>query len=125
MPTSVSSSDDIEDDTIIDIDLLQSHGIGAVDISKLKSNGFYTVAAVHIATKRVLEKIKGFSEVKVEKIKEAVKKCQPNANPFMTAHEYAQIRKKVIKVSTGSKQLDGILGGYATLLPSADDRSPA
>jgi RecA/RadA recombinase len=30
----------------------------------------------------------------------------------MTAHEYGQIRKKVIKISTGSKQLDAILGGY-------------
>jgi hypothetical protein len=30
----------------------------------------------------------------------------------MTAHDLAQIRKKVTKISTGSKQLDAILGGY-------------
>jgi hypothetical protein len=30
---------------------------------------------VHNTTKRQLEKIKGFSETKVEKVKEAVKKC--------------------------------------------------
>jgi hypothetical protein len=30
----------------------------------------------------------------------------------MTAAELAQQRKKVIKVSTGSKQLDSMVGGY-------------
>jgi hypothetical protein len=30
---------------------------------------------VHNTTKRQLEKIKGFSETKVEKVKEAVRKC--------------------------------------------------
>lgn len=78
-------------------------GIGAADITKLKVNGFYTVAvctlsrftwewpilavnssltnqlqpqSVHGATRRTLLKIKGFSEIKVEKIKEAIQKCQ-------------------------------------------------
>ena len=31
-------------DFIVDIDTIQSHGIGAADITKLKANGFYTVA---------------------------------------------------------------------------------
>ena len=61
-------------------------GIGASDITKLKANGYYTVAvrlatdslltgfsdlskAVHAATRRTLAKIKGFSEVKVEKVR--------------------------------------------------------
>ncbi|KAF2401844.1 Rad51-domain-containing protein [Trichodelitschia bisporula] len=112
MPGS-AASDDLEDDGfIVDIDTLQAHGIGAVDINKLKANGYYTIAAVHAATRRRLENIKGFSEIKVEKIKEAVKKCQPAGNGFMTAHELGQMRKKVIKISTGSKQLDAILGGF-------------
>lgn len=77
----------------MDIDSIQAHGIGAADITKLKANGFYTVAvrahtkaivddclftmvqSVHGATRKTLLKIKGFSEVKVEKIKEAVQKC--------------------------------------------------
>lgn len=29
---------------IVDIDSIQAHGIGAADITKLKANGFYTVA---------------------------------------------------------------------------------
>lgn len=32
--------------------------------------------SVHSATRKILLKIKGFSEVKVEKIKEAIQKCQ-------------------------------------------------
>ncbi|KAI9825042.1 MAG: Meiotic recombination protein dmc1 [Phylliscum demangeonii] len=76
--------------------------IGVADITKLKSNGYYTVASVHSATRKTLLKIKGFSEVKVEKIKEAIQKCQA---------ELGQQRRKVVRISTGSTQLDAILGG--------------
>ncbi len=31
--------------------------------------------SVHAATRRALLKIKGFSEIKVEKVKEAIQKC--------------------------------------------------
>lgn len=31
-------------DFILEIDSIQAHGIGAADITKLKANGFYTVA---------------------------------------------------------------------------------
>ncbi|KAI9791710.1 MAG: Meiotic recombination protein dmc1 [Peltula sp. TS41687] len=96
---------------IVDIDSIQAHGVGAADITKLKSNGYYTIASVHAATRKTLLKIKGFSEVKVEKIKEAVQKCQPSAFGFITAAELGQQRRRVVKISTGSKQLDTILGG--------------
>jgi meiotic recombination protein DMC1 len=65
-----------QDGFIVDIDAIQAHGIGAVDISKLKSNGYYTIASVHSATRRNLLKIKGFSEIKVDKVKDAIAKCQ-------------------------------------------------
>lgn len=61
---------------IVDIDAIQAHGIGAVDIAKLKANGYYTIASVHAATRRSLAKIKGFSEIKVDKVKDALAKCQ-------------------------------------------------
>ncbi|MCJ1480795.1 Meiotic recombination protein dmc1 [Schaereria dolodes] len=85
--------------------------IGASDILKLKANGYYTVASVHAATRKTLLRIKGFSEIKVEKIKEAIAKCQPSATGFMTAMELGFQRKRVVRISTGSKQLDTILGG--------------
>jgi len=69
-----------QDGFIVDIDAIQAHGIGAVDISKLKSNGYYTIASVHSATRRNLLKIKGFSEIKVDKVKDAIAKCQVHHN---------------------------------------------
>ncbi|KAI9712253.1 MAG: Meiotic recombination protein dmc1, partial [Chrysothrix sp. TS-e1954] len=96
---------------IVDIDSIQAHGIGAADITKLKANGYCTVASVHAATRRTLLKIKGFSEVKVEKVKEAVAKCLPVATGFITAKELGHQRRRVVRISTGSKQLDAILGG--------------
>ncbi|GAB1205657.1 hypothetical protein APSETT445_004335 [Aspergillus pseudonomiae] len=85
--------------------------IGAADITKLKTNGFYTVASVHGATRKTLLKIRGFSEVKVEKIKDAINKCLPSASGFITAMELSHQRKRVVRISTGSKQFDAILGG--------------
>ncbi|KAI4957829.1 carboxymethylenebutenolidase [Alternaria arbusti] len=109
---SVASDDSNNDDGfIVDIDAIQAHGIGAVDISKLKSNGYYTIASVHSATRRNLLKIKGFSEIKVDKVKDAIAKCQPSGGGFQTAHELGHLRKRVIKISTGSKALDAVLGG--------------
>ncbi|KAI1925693.1 carboxymethylenebutenolidase [Ophidiomyces ophidiicola] len=112
MPASNASDGFDEDENfIVDIDGIQAHGIGASDITKLKTNGFYTVASVHGATRRTLLKIKGFSEIKVEKIKEAIQKCQPSASGFMTAMELGHQRRRVVRVSTGSKQFDAILNG--------------
>lgn len=124
----VPLTDRTQDSFIVDIDAVQAHGIGAVDIAKLKANGYYTIASVHSATRRNLLKIKGFSEIKVDKVKDAITKCQvsapiavhwytslivvqPAGGGFQTAHELGQQRKRVLKISTGSKQLDTILGG--------------
>ncbi|KAL9121551.1 MAG: hypothetical protein Q9187_001885 [Circinaria calcarea] len=76
MPASTTGDDIDDEEFIVDIDGIQAHGVGAADITKLKSNGYYTVASVHAATRKTLLKIKGFSEVKVEKVKEAIAKCQ-------------------------------------------------
>ncbi|MCJ1257148.1 Meiotic recombination protein dmc1 [Lignoscripta atroalba] len=111
MPASAIGDDVDDEEFIVDIDGIQAHGIGAADITKLKANGYYTVASVHAATRKTLMKIKGFSEVKVEKVKEAIAKCQPAASCFMTAMELGHQRKRVVRISTGSKQLDSILGG--------------
>jgi meiotic recombination protein DMC1 len=36
---------------------------------------------------------------------------QPTTAGFMTAMELGHVRKRVVKISTGSKQFDSILGG--------------
>ncbi|KAF8458050.1 hypothetical protein BGX38DRAFT_1085488, partial [Terfezia claveryi] len=60
---------------IQEVDQLQNHGVGAADINKLKAAGYFTIASCLSATRKNLAKIKGFSEQKVEKIKEAAAKC--------------------------------------------------
>jgi DNA repair protein RAD51 len=47
--------------------LLQSQGISAADIKKLKDAGYHTVEAVAFAPKKELLAIKGISEVKADK----------------------------------------------------------
>jgi meiotic recombination protein DMC1 len=65
-----------------------------------------------MCSKRKLLEIKGFSDVKVDKIKEAVAKCMPGGGSgFVTAHEYRERRKAIFKISTGSRQFDSMLGG--------------
>lgn len=56
-----------------------------------------------------MAKIKGLSEAKVEKIKEAASKLM---NPgFVSALAQSEMREKVIHISTGSKAFDEMLGG--------------
>ncbi|KAJ7751276.1 Rad51-domain-containing protein [Mycena maculata] len=91
------------------VDELQSHGINVQDILKLKSAAINTVSGVNMTTRRQMLKIKGMSEAKVEKIKEAAHKILGSS--FATGVEVQDKRKKVIMISTGSKSVDSILGG--------------
>ncbi|WRT70919.1 meiotic recombinase Dmc1 [Kwoniella shivajii] len=103
---------DNEEDTIVgfeSVEELQSHGINAQDISKLKAAGIVTVLGVSQTTRRHLLRIKGLSEAKVEKLKEVVAKMLPA--PFMTATEIADRRQNVVYITTGSKSVDAMLGG--------------
>uniref|UniRef100_A0A4W6BPV1 Meiotic recombination protein n=1 Tax=Lates calcarifer TaxID=8187 RepID=A0A4W6BPV1_LATCA len=92
-----------------DIDLLQKHGINMADIKKLKSVGICTVKGIQMTTRKALCNIKGLSEAKVEKIKEAAGKML-NVG-FQTAFEYSAKRKQVFHITTGSQEFDKLLGG--------------
>uniref|UniRef100_A0A2K5PZB2 Meiotic recombination protein n=1 Tax=Cebus imitator TaxID=2715852 RepID=A0A2K5PZB2_CEBIM len=65
---------DEEESLFQDIDLLQKHGINMADIKKLKSVGICTVKGIQMTTRRALCNVKGLSEAKVDKIKEAANK---------------------------------------------------
>ena len=95
-----------------DIDELQKAGINAADISKLKAAGVCTVKGVQMCTRKLLLNIKGISEAKVDKIKEAAAKMSDAG--FITAMEYSARREKVIRITTGSAELDKLLGGPCT-----------
>lgn len=62
-----------------------------------------------MTSKRSLYRVKGMSEAKVDKIKEAA--CKVLDAGFITALEYSVKRQSVFKLSTGSTDLDRLLGG--------------
>ncbi|KAK5113954.1 hypothetical protein LTR62_003077 [Meristemomyces frigidus] len=112
MPSSDAGSDDGEyENFIVDIDVLANHGINQADILKLKGAGIHTIASLQNTMTKHLLKIKGFSEVKVDKVKDASKKSLPNACCFITGAETLLQRKSCFRLSTGSKQWDAILNG--------------
>uniref|UniRef100_A0A8C9RRY4 Meiotic recombination protein n=1 Tax=Scleropages formosus TaxID=113540 RepID=A0A8C9RRY4_SCLFO len=113
-----------------DIDLLQKHGINVADIKKLKAIGICTVKGIQMTTRRALCNVKGLSEAKVDKIKEAAGKLLSTG--FLTAFEYSEKRKHVFRITTGSQEFDKLIGGgiesmaiseafgVTTQLPGAD-----
>ena len=91
------------------IERLESCGISAADVGKLKEAGIYTVEAVAYATKRTLIAIKGISEAKADKIQAEAAKLIPMG--FTTATEYADQRRDIIQITTGSSEFDKLLNG--------------
>ncbi|KAL6774488.1 RAD51 [Auxenochlorella protothecoides x Auxenochlorella symbiontica] len=91
------------------IESLQELGVAAVDIKKLKEGGINTIESLAFASKRELCEIKGMSDAKVAKIKEIAHKYVPTG--FTTANQILQQRGEIIKLTTGSKALDEIMGG--------------
>lgn len=77
-----------------------------------------TVKGVQMCTRKFLLSIKGISEAKVDKIKEAAMKMADAG--FITAMEYSARREKVIRITTGSAELDKLLGGMLPRHPEAD-----
>ncbi|KAF1801725.1 hypothetical protein FB192DRAFT_1374332 [Mucor lusitanicus] len=64
---SQTQSDDEETGFLL-ISKLESSGISATDIKKLKEGGYYTVESVAYAPKKALLAIKGISETKADRI---------------------------------------------------------
>ena len=82
-----------EDDfCIVDIDSLQNHGINVADLKKLKTAGICTIRGLKMQTKKKLCQIKGLSEAKVDKIKEAILKLEggQGSAAFVTALQVTQ-----------------------------------
>eukprot|EP00007_Cunea_sp_BSH-02190019_P000428 CAMPEP_0174236456 /NCGR_PEP_ID=MMETSP0417-20130205/5588_1 /TAXON_ID=242541 /ORGANISM="Mayorella sp, Strain BSH-02190019" /LENGTH=320 /DNA_ID=CAMNT_0015315099 /DNA_START=216 /DNA_END=1174 /DNA_ORIENTATION=- len=91
------------------IERLEASGITSADISKLRENGYHTVEAVAMATKKDLIALKGISEAKADKLLAAASKLVPMG--FQTATEFHQQRSDIIRVTTGSRELDKLLEG--------------
>nr|SVE75859.1 EOG090X0906 [Daphnia hispanica] len=88
---------------------LEGNGISGGDIKKLEEAGYHTVESVAYVPKKTLITIKGISEAKADKIIAEAQKLVPMG--FSTATEYHQKRAELVQVTTGSKELDKLLGG--------------
>ncbi|RTG84615.1 DNA repair protein RAD51 [Schistosoma bovis] len=91
------------------IQKLESAGIAAADVKKLREAGFHTVESIQFVPKKTLLAVKGISEAKADKIIEAAQKLVPFG--FTTATEFHQKRSEIIQLTTGSKELDKLLQG--------------
>ena len=63
-----------EDLDFVPIEKLQAAGINVADINKLRESGIYSVGMLAKTTSRALTAIKGFSDAKVAKIRDATRK---------------------------------------------------
>ena len=95
------------------IESLQDHGIAFNDIQKLTDAGYHTVESIAHATTRKLAEIKGISEAKVIKLKGIAKGLIPME--FQTAFDQLESRKGIVKLTTGSVELDKLLEGGTSL----------
>ncbi|XP_035775112.1 DNA repair protein RAD51 homolog A-like [Anopheles albimanus] len=112
MEKSMQSASTVEDDEHYGpllIGKLEGNGITSGDIKKLAEAGFHTVESVAFAPKKQLLTIKGISEAKADKILQEASKHVPMG--FTTATEWHQKRSEIIQLTTGSKELDKLLGG--------------
>ena len=92
-----------------DVDELQAAGISALDCTKLREAGYLTLGQVAMETIKSLCAVRGLSEAKVEKVKAAVKGLV--CYGFRSGSEVAAQRQSVYRISTGSRNLDELLGG--------------
>lgn len=92
------------------IEKLQQAGINISDIKKLKEAGICTIGAVLMETRKKLANVKGISDAKVEKIIAAASSLDSSFS-FITGKECLNNRAKVIHITTGSTELDKLLGG--------------
>ncbi|KAF8983088.1 recombinase rad51 [Entomortierella lignicola] len=88
---------------------LEECGIQAADIKKLKDAGYYTVESIAYTPKKTLLTIKGISEAKADKILTEASRLVPMG--FTTATEFHQRRSGMLQITTGSAELDKLLGG--------------
>ena len=88
---------------------LKKAGISLADINKLVEAGYNTVEALAYAPKKQLLTIKGFSDIKVDKLIKEAAKFVPMG--FTTASAYHEKRKDLVYLTTGSSELDKLLNG--------------
>ncbi len=84
-------------------------GVGPAVSAKLDSAGIYDLMSIAVMTPSSLSDVAGVSEAVARKIIQASRKMLDIG--FVDGTEYAKKRETVNFITTGSKALDGLLGG--------------
>ncbi|XP_068152361.1 DNA repair protein Rad51 homolog [Drosophila tropicalis] len=93
----------------LDVSKLLGGNVSAREIKLLQQASLHTVESVAYATRKQLLNIKGLGESKVDYIMSEASKLVPMG--FTSARTYHQMRSEVVMLTTGSKELDKLLGG--------------
>ncbi|KAJ2500994.1 recombinase rad51 [Coemansia sp. RSA 1972] len=107
--TGVEELNEVEEAGPLPISNLEQVGISASDVKKLNEAGYYTVESVAYTPRKQLLTIKGFSDTKVDKVLHEAAKLVPMG--FTTASDYHAKRLELTCITTGSTELDKLLGG--------------
>jgi DNA repair protein RadA len=85
-------------------------GVGEATAEKLREAGYKSIESIAVATVAELREAAEMGEIQAKKIIEAAKKVA-EIGTFITADKVLERRKTVGWITTGSKQLDTLLGG--------------
>ena len=85
-------------------------GVGEATAEKLREAGYTAVESIAVATVAELREAAELGETQAKKIIEAAKRAA-EIGTFVTADKIFERRKTVGWITTGSKQLDSLLGG--------------
>jgi len=85
-------------------------GVGEATAEKLREAGYTTVESLAVATVAELREAAEVGEVQAKKIIAAARKAA-EIGAFLTADKVLERRRTVGWITTGSKQLDALLGG--------------
>lgn len=85
-------------------------GVGEATAEKLRENGLDDIMAIATASPKDVSELTGIGEGSVAKIVSAARKLADIGN-FETGEEIFNKRKDVLRLKTGSNNLDNLLGG--------------
>ena len=85
-------------------------GVGEATAEKLRENGYDDIMNLAVASPKDLSELSGIAEGAAIKIIAAARKSADIGN-FETGEQILQRRKDVMKLTTGSKNLEELVGG--------------
>lgn len=108
-PMEVEEDEEEEAEIAVPIGKLRTAGIKESLITKLENAGYHTAESVVYATKKELMRVKGIADNAVEKIVKAASTFVMTG--FSDAATESRRRQEMVQITTGSKELDKLLGG--------------